>query len=184
MRARRSNLPCGSCSRRRRSWARDELVPIGFAHLDACFYAGEAHVDFARFMLDNGAKFAVPTWTNANARQCRRSGFAAMREIAGNRQGRASIARRSTRRWAPSRPGPVRPITCPGGRAFGDHIVAGESNAVTFYNSVIGARTNKYGDYLDVACAIIGKAPFAGLHTDEGRKAALLFRIATIYPDA
>ncbi len=43
-----------------------ELVPIGFAHLDACFYAGEAHADFARFMLDGGAKFAVPTWTNSN----------------------------------------------------------------------------------------------------------------------
>src|SRR5690349_16531357 len=42
-----------------------ELVPISFAHLDACFYAGQAHVDFARFMLDNGARFAVPTWTNA-----------------------------------------------------------------------------------------------------------------------
>ena len=42
-----------------------ELVPIGFAHLDACFYAGEAHVDFARFMLENRGRFAVPTWTNA-----------------------------------------------------------------------------------------------------------------------
>ena len=51
------------------------------------------------------------------------------------------------------------PYQLPGGPKLGDHIVAGESNAVTFYNSVIGARTNKYGDYLDVACALIGKAP-------------------------
>ena len=36
------------------------LVPVSFAHLDACFYAGEAHVDFAQFMLDHGAKLAVP----------------------------------------------------------------------------------------------------------------------------
>ena len=72
------------------------------------------------------------------------------------------------------------PYQLPGGPQRGDHIVAGESNAVTFYNSVIGARTNKYGDYLDVACALIGKAPLAGLHTDEGRKAALLFRTADI----
>ena len=59
------------------------------------------------------------------------------------------------------------PYQLPGGPKFGDHIVAGESNAVAYYNSVVGARTNKYGDYLDVACALIGKAPYAGLHRDE-----------------
>jgi predicted aconitase len=40
------------------------LVPVTFAHIDACFYAGQAHVDFARFMLEGGATFAVPAWTN------------------------------------------------------------------------------------------------------------------------
>ncbi len=39
--------------------ARD-LVPVTFAHIDACFYAGRAHVDFARFMLESGAKFRFP----------------------------------------------------------------------------------------------------------------------------
>jgi predicted aconitase len=72
------------------------------------------------------------------------------------------------------------PYHLPGRPRFGDHIVAGESNAVTFYNSVIGARTNKYGDYLDVACAMIGRAPRAGLHTEAGRKASLLFRMSDI----
>ena len=74
------------------------------------------------------------------------------------------------------------PYQLPGGPKFGDHIVVGESNAVTYYNSALGARTNKYGDYLDVACALVGKAPFAGLHTDQGRKAQLLFRTSAI-PD-
>ena len=41
-----------------------ELVPVTFAHIDACFYAGRAHVDFARFMLEAGAKFQIPAWTN------------------------------------------------------------------------------------------------------------------------
>ncbi|MBC8036117.1 MAG: DUF521 domain-containing protein, partial [Rhizobiales bacterium] len=40
------------------------LIPIGFAHIDACFYTGRAHVDFARYLVDNGAKLAVTTWTN------------------------------------------------------------------------------------------------------------------------
>ena len=54
----------------------------------------------------------------------------------------------------------------------GTQIVGSESNAVSFFNSVLGARTNKY-DLLDV-CAIIGKVPLAGLHTDEGRLATRL----------
>ena len=58
-------------------------------------------------------------------------------------------------------------------RRFGDHIAAGESNAVAYYNSVLGARTNKYGAYLDVACALTGLAPDAGLHGDENRRAGL-----------
>ena len=37
---------------------------MSFAHIDACFYSGQAHVDFAQFILDNGASFAVPAWTN------------------------------------------------------------------------------------------------------------------------
>ena len=41
-----------------------ELVPVTFAHIDACFYAGRAHVDFARFMLEAGARFEIPAWTN------------------------------------------------------------------------------------------------------------------------
>jgi hypothetical protein len=74
------------------------------------------------------------------------------------------------------------PYQLQGGPKFGDHIAVGESNAVAYYNSVIGARTNKYGDYLDVACAITGLAPFAGLHTDEGRTADIHFSCASI-PD-
>ena len=77
------------------------------------------------------------------------------------------------------------PYQLPGGPRFGDHIAAGESNAVSYYNSVVGARTNKYGDYLDVACALIGMAPFAGLHTDRGPQgaAAISTAIASM-PDA
>ena len=29
------------------------LIPVTYAHLDACFYAGQAHVDFAQFMLED-----------------------------------------------------------------------------------------------------------------------------------
>ncbi|HLF21471.1 MAG TPA: aconitase X, partial [Aestuariivirga sp.] len=75
------------------------------------------------------------------------------------------------------------PYQLPGGPKFGDHIAVGESNAVSYYNSVVGARTNKYGDYLDVACALVGKAPFAGVHTDQGRQAELHFDCTSLADD-
>jgi predicted aconitase len=51
-----------------------------------------------------------------------------------------------------------------------------------FCNSVLGARTNRYGDFLDVAAAITGRVPLAGLHRDEERRARLAFRLAGV-PD-
>ena len=75
------------------------------------------------------------------------------------------------------------PYQLPGGPGLGDHIVVGESNAVSFYNAVVGARTNKYGDYLDVACGLTGYAPRCGLHTDAGRRARMLIDTSAI-PDS
>ena len=40
--------------------------------------------------------------------------------------------------------------------ALGTDVAWGESNAVVFCNSVLGARTNRYGDFLDIACADVG----------------------------
>jgi len=148
------------------------LVPIVFAHVDACFYTGQAHVDFVRFLIDNGARPSVPTWTN--------NGVVSLADpelrpeaddpemVSGARllmQLYAELGCRPT--WT------CAPYQLPGGPKFGDHIAVGESNAVAYYNAVVGARTNKYGDYLDVACALTGKAPYAGLHIDEGRRAHL-----------
>ena len=54
--------------------------------------------------------------------------------------------------------------------ALGSDVAWGESNAVVFCNSVLGARTNRYGDFLDIACAIIG--PRAGLRPAPRREPA------------
>ena len=40
---------------------------------------------------------------------------------------------------------------------FGAQIAWGESNAIAFANSVIGARTNRYGDLIDLSCAMTGR---------------------------
>jgi predicted aconitase len=45
----------------------------------------------------------------------------------------------------------------------------GESNAVVFANSVIGAKTEKYPDYFDICAAIVGMVPYVGVHIEENR---------------
>ena len=157
------------------------LIPVSFAHLDSCFYAGEAHVDFAQYLVDHGARLAIPTWTN--------NGLVSLANPDPAREAHdpqaAAGARRLMELYEALGAKPVwtcAPYQLPGGPQFGAQIVAAESNAVAYYNAVVGARTNKYGDYLDVACALVGKAPDAGLHRDEARRGEVLFRVADDVP--
>jgi predicted aconitase len=62
-------------------------------------------------------------------------------------------------------------------------VAWGESNAVAFCNSVLGARTNRYGDFLDIACAIAGRAPYYGLHKSEHRRATVVFDVSALAGD-
>jgi predicted aconitase len=61
----------------------------------------------------------------------------------------------------------------------GDMLAWSESACVIFANSVLGARTNRNGAIMDLLCAIAGKAPLAGLLTDEGRRATWLVEVRT-----
>jgi len=64
--------------------------------------------------------------------------------------------------------------------SFGQQIAWGESNAIVFANSVLGARTERYPDLFDVCCAITGRAPAMGLHLTENRAGQILFRLIDI----
>ena len=66
------------------------------------------------------------------------------------------------------------PYLLPSAPGLGEHVAWGESNAVVFANSVLGARTLKYADYLDICAALVGRAPAAGAHLDEHRHATLV----------
>jgi len=60
---------------------------------------------------------------------------------------------------------------------FGEHVAWSESSAVTFVNSVIGARTNREGGPSALAAAFIGKTPEYGLHLAENRKPDIQFKV-------
>jgi predicted aconitase len=52
---------------------------------------------------------------------------------------------------------------------YGEHVAWSESSAVTFANSVIGAKTNREGGPSALAAAFVGKTPCYGLHLDKNR---------------
>ncbi len=62
---------------------------------------------------------------------------------------------------------------------FGEHIAWSESSAVTFSNSVIGAKTNREGGPSALAAAFVGKTPCYGLHLDENRVPDIHVQVST-----
>jgi predicted aconitase len=153
------------------------LVPVASAHIDGCLYHGDSGTEFAEFLVAKGAKVRVPSTTNVGALDLLRPGNVrlpnARRDMAA-RLMRAYEAMGCKPTWtcAPYQAG-HRP-------ALGSDVAWGESNAVAFCNSVLGARTNRYGDFLDIACAIAGRAPRYGLHLPGNRRAAMIVGTARL----
>jgi hypothetical protein len=147
-----------------------ELIDITQAHIDGCIYTGPASLRFAEQLCAWGAKVKVPTSLNAISVDQRRwralSVDAAMGEPA------SQLADAYVRMGA--RPtftcAPYLLETAP---VFGEQIVWAESNAVAYANSVLGARTMKYPDYLDICIALTGRAPLSGCHLDQHRHATV-----------
>jgi predicted aconitase len=59
----------------------------------------------------------------------------------------------------------------------GEHVAWGESSAIAFVNSVIGARTNREGGPSALAAAVTGKVPAYGFHLSQNRQGKYLFRV-------
>ena len=149
----------------------DALVPIVSAHVDGCLLHGPGGVAFAEMLVAEGGKVAVPTTLNVGALDLVHHGVVRLdgegRALA-TRMARAyeALGCRPTWTCAPYQAG-HRP-------ARGSHVAWGESNAIVFANSVLGARTARYGDFLDICCALSARAPLAGLHRDTARHATFV----------
>jgi hypothetical protein len=61
--------------------------------------------------------------------------------------------------------------------AFGDHLAWSESSAISYANSVIGARTNREGGPSALSAALIGKTANYGYHLDENRIPTIGFEV-------
>ncbi len=61
----------------------------------------------------------------------------------------------------------------------GTFVAWGESSAINAGNSILGIRTNRNSMGMELLCALLGKAPYFGLMTDEGRMAKWLIDVRT-----
>ncbi|UCG89272.1 MAG: aconitase X catalytic domain-containing protein [Gemmatimonadota bacterium] len=157
----------------------EELIPISSAHIDGCLYHGDGGVEFAERLVAMNGRVSVPTTLNVGALD-----LLAPQRIRSSPHDTAMARRlmsayvelgcRPTWTCAPYQVG-HRP-------GLGEHVAWGESNAVAFANSVLGARTNRCGDFFDICCALTGRAPLAGLHLDVNRRATVVVDTKAISP--
>jgi predicted aconitase len=153
------------------------LLDITAAHIDSTIYIGEACLEFAERLAALGAKVAVPTSLNVSGVDEYHWREWAVPQDWAEKAGRQMAAYRSM--------GTVPTWTCAPYQTemrptFGQQIAWGESNAIVFANSVIGARTERYPDLFDICCAITGRVPAAGLHVTENRAGQILFRLVDV----
>jgi len=154
-----------------------ELLDITSAHIDGCLYHGYSGLEFAEKLVAGGGQVVVPSTLNVGALDLIHPehfrGSAQVGKYAG-RLMQAYVAMGCQPIFTCA---PYQTMHRP---AFGSQIAWAESNAIVFANSVLGARTNRYGDFIDICAALTGRAPATGLHLTENRRGRILFRLEHI----
>jgi len=155
----------------------DRYVTISNAHLVGAYHAGPANLAVLQRVSATAARVAVPTTLNATSADLS-AGQAASPPGCPGVAGEYASARAVVDLLV--RLGCTPTLSC--APYFGIHrpapgetCVWAESNAVLFANSVLGARVLRAPQYLDLACALAGRAPLANTLTGAGRRPSAVF---------
>jgi len=156
-----------------------EMMDVSQAHIDGCGLLSDTGLEFAETLAAKGGKVCIPTTLNMgpldlqNWRQ-----FGVNEDFAAKaiRQAKAYTDMGCIPTWTCA---PYQSYLTP---RFGQQIAWGESNAICYANSVLGARTNRYGDFIDICAAITGRVPRCGLHLTQNRRGQILLRLVDIEP--
>ena len=146
----------------------DDLVPVSHVQVSGVSYKnlGDAGLEFLREWAEQGARVRVPTTLNPagmDLRHWRELGFPA--DFAAQQQAVLdAFTTMGIEATCTCTPYLVGYAPKPG-----DHIAWGESSAISFANSVLGARTNREGGPGALAAALAGRTARYGLHLDENR---------------
>jgi predicted aconitase/predicted aconitase with swiveling domain len=154
-----------------------ELMDVVQAHIDGCIYTGQASLRFACQLRDWGGKVKIPTTLNAISVDRRRWRALGVDPAFGEP---ASALAQAYQDMGASPSFTCAPYLLESAPMAGQQIAWAESNAVTYANSVLDARTEKYADFLDLCIALIGRAPKTGCHLTVNRRAALYIQIPPI----
>jgi predicted aconitase len=150
------------------------LVDIVSAHIDGCLYHGSSSIEFVERFINASARVLVPTTLNVGSMDLIHPEIFSGSEIERIEGSRLMNLYVSLGCQASFTCAPYQLRERP---RFGDQIAWAESNAIVFANSVLGARTERYGDFLDLAAAITGRVPYAGLHVEKNRAAGIIIRV-------
>jgi len=157
------------------------LLSIEQAHLDACALMAPSSLAFIERLVKGGGRVRVPTtlsMVSLDLQQWRELGIEEAYGDQATRIAEGYLQLGCVPTWTCA---PYQGYLTP---RFGQQIAWGESNAVAYANSVLGARTNRYGDYLDVCAAITGRVPLTGLHLAENRRGQIVLHVRDIPPAA
>jgi predicted aconitase len=146
----------------------ERMIPVSRVHMpgSSVVVAGEAGTKLVEKMAANGGYFKVTTTLNTGAVD-----FGQWKEL-GYPEETYKQQLRLTRAY--EKLGGIACHTCTPyfiGQVprLGEHIAWGESSAIAFINSVLGARTNREGGPSALAAALTGLVPEYGYHSCQGR---------------
>jgi predicted aconitase len=156
-----------------------EMMDVSQAHIDGCGLLSDTGLEFAETLAARGGEVSIPTTLNMGPLDLQNwERFGVNEDFAANaiRQAKAYTDMGCIPTWTCA---PYQGYLTP---RFGQQIAWGESNAICYANSVLGARTNRYGDFIDICAAITGRVPKCGLHLEENRKGQILLKLIDIDP--
>jgi predicted aconitase/predicted aconitase with swiveling domain len=144
-------------------------VDVEKAHIDGCTYIGPGGLKFVERLVEDGGRVRIPTTLNSvstDLRHWEKLGIVPTE----SQQASIKLAEAYVALGCSEKSFTCAPYLLDQPPTLHQQIVWGESNAVVYANTVLGARTEKYADYLDICCAIVGKVPAVGVHLDELRQ--------------
>jgi len=154
----------------------DRMINVENVHIDGAAYGwiNDAGLDLVERFCKSGITFKVPTTLNPASIDFDQWNEFKIDSSVAEKQFRLATAFKKM--------GAIPTWTCApyqygANLKCGQNVAWGESNAVAFVNTVVGARTERLGDLADVCAATAGKYPNFGLYRDENRRGQVLFEL-------
>ncbi len=144
------------------------MIPVGKVHMpgSSIVVAGQAGTKFVEKMVDQGGRFKAFTTLNTGAVDLSAWEELGYSEETWREQMRLTHAYEKLGGLACHTCTPYLIGHTP---RLGEHVAWGESSAIAFVNSVLGARTNREGGPSALAAALTGLVPEYGYHLRENR---------------